>query len=173
MLSSSSFALGRLSLRSLSGIKCNPARSFAVSHPASSLPSIPGASVNHVAIAVADLPRAMDMYRTTLGARVSEPEAQTAHGVTTVFVELANTKIELLEPLGDKSPILKFLEKNPSGGIHHVCLDVNDIEAAVELMRNNGVRTLTEGTKIGAHGKPVIFLHPKDCGGVLLELQQR
>lgn len=129
--------------------------------------------LNHVAIAVADLAKATSTYRDTLGAKVSEPQAEPDHGVTVVFVNLQNTKIELLEPLGDKSPIAKFLEKNPSGGIHHVCYEVDDIIAARDQMKAMGARVLGDGEpKIGAHGKPVLFLHPKDFCGTLTELEQ-
>ena len=128
--------------------------------------------LNHVAIAVADLEAAAAQYR-RLGARVSEPAPQPEHGVTTVFIELANTKVELLHPLGEASPIAGFLERNPSGGIHHLCFEVDDIEAARRRLQEQGVRVLGDGrTKIGAHGKPVLFLHPKDCSGTLIELEQ-
>lgn len=129
--------------------------------------------LNHVAIAVPDLARGTEIYRTMLGAKVSTPQAEPAHGVTVVFVELPNTKIELLEPLGDNSPIKGFLEKNPSGGIHHVCYEVADILAARDHLKAGGARVLGDGNpKIGAHGKPVLFLHPKDFLGTLVELEQ-
>jgi methylmalonyl-CoA/ethylmalonyl-CoA epimerase len=129
--------------------------------------------LNHVAIAVTDLERSTALYRDTLGARVSPPLPQPDHGVTVVFVELPNTKIELLEPLGDNSPIAKFLEKNSDGGMHHVCYEVADIRAARDRLKEKGVRVLGDGEpKIGAHGKPVLFLHPKDFGGTLVELEQ-
>jgi methylmalonyl-CoA/ethylmalonyl-CoA epimerase len=129
--------------------------------------------LNHVAIAVNDLDRSTALYRDTLGARVSAPLPQPEHGVTVVFVELPNTKIELLEPLGDNSPIAKFLEKNSDGGMHHVCYEVNDIRAARDKLKASGARVLGDGEpKIGAHGKPVLFLHPKDFGGTLVELEQ-
>lgn len=128
--------------------------------------------LNHIAIAVPDLDKATAFYRDVLQATVSAPQPLPEHGVTTVFVELDNTKIELLLPLGDKSPIQKFLDKNKSGGLHHVCLEVDDIEAAVAAVKGAGVRCLSPTTRIGAHGKPVMFLHPADCGGVLLELEQ-
>ena len=129
--------------------------------------------LNHVAIAVPDLARGTGVYRTMLGAKVSAPQAEPAHGVTVVFVELPNTKIELLEPLGDDSPIAGFLEKNPSGGIHHVCYEVDDILAARDHLKAQGARVLGDGNpKIGAHGKPVLFLHPKDFCGTLVELEQ-
>jgi methylmalonyl-CoA/ethylmalonyl-CoA epimerase len=129
--------------------------------------------LNHVAIAVNDLDRSTALYRDTLGARVSAPLPQPEHGVTVVFVELPNTKIELLEPLGDNSPIAKFLEKNCDGGMHHVCYEVDDIRAARDKLRASGARVLGDGEpKIGAHGKPVLFLHPKDFGGTLVELEQ-
>ena len=129
--------------------------------------------LNHVAIAVNDLDRSSALYRDTLGARVSPPLPQPEHGVTVVFVELPNTKIELLEPLGDNSPIAKFLEKNSDGGMHHVCYEVEDIRAARDRLKDKGARVLGDGEpKIGAHGKPVLFLHPKDFGGTLVELEQ-
>ncbi len=129
--------------------------------------------LNHVAIAVPDLAKGTAIYRTMLGATVSEPQAEPAHGVTVVFVELPNTKIELLEPLGDGSPIKAFLDKNPSGGIHHVCYEVADIIAARDHLKSEGARVLGDGNpKTGAHGKPVLFLHPKDFCGTLVELEQ-
>ncbi|MEQ8825629.1 MAG: methylmalonyl-CoA epimerase [Filomicrobium sp.] len=129
--------------------------------------------LNHVAIAVSDLDAAVANYRDTLGAKVSEPQAEPDHGVTVVFVELPNTKIEFLEPLGENSPIAKFLEKNPNGGIHHVCYEVEDIIAARDKLKATGARVLGDGEpKIGAHGKPVLFLHPKDFCGTLTELEQ-
>ena len=129
--------------------------------------------LNHVAIAVPDLEKAAAMYRDTLGATVSAPADEPDHGVTVVFVELPNTKIELLHPLGDASPIQAFLDKNPSGGMHHVCYEVDDIMAARDKMRADGARVLGNGEpKIGAHGKPVLFLHPKDFCGTLVELEQ-
>ena len=127
--------------------------------------------LNHVAIVVPDLEGAAAVYRDLLGARVSEPLELPEHGVTTVFVELPNTKIELLHPLGDASPIAKFLEKNNSGGIHHVCYEVDDIEVAAAKLKAEGARVLG-GIKIGAHDKPVLFLHPKDFCGTLVELEQ-
>jgi len=129
--------------------------------------------VNHVAIAVPDLAAATAAYRDTLGATVSAPQALPEHGVTVVFVELPNTKIELLEPLGERSPIAAFLEKSPSGGMHHVCYEVEDILAARDQLKAGGARVLGDGEpKIGAHGKPVLFLHPKDFFGTLIELEQ-
>jgi methylmalonyl-CoA/ethylmalonyl-CoA epimerase len=129
--------------------------------------------LNHVAIAVRDIAKAADVYRSTLGAAVSEPVPQPAHGVTTVFINLPNTKIELLEPLGNGSPIAKFLERNPDGGIHHVCYEVEDIVAARDKLKSLGMRVLGDGEpKIGAHGKSVLFLHPKDFCGTLIELEQ-
>ena len=129
--------------------------------------------LNHVAIAVKDLAAASAVYRDTLGAEVSEPVAQPDHGVTVVFITLPNTKIELLEPLGQDSPIGKFLERNPDGGIHHVCYEVDDILAARDRLKAGGARVLGSGEpKIGAHGKPVLFLHPKDFLGTLVELEQ-
>ena len=129
--------------------------------------------LNHVAIAVPSLASASAQYRGTLGAEVSEPVPQPAHGVTVVFVTLPNTKIELLEPLGEKSPIAAFLERNPAGGIHHICYEVGDIIAARDKLKAAGARVLGDGEpKIGAHGKPVLFLHPKDFNGALVELEQ-
>lgn len=128
--------------------------------------------LNHVAIAVPDLEAATAMYRDILGATVSEQQGLPEHGVTTVFVNLDNTKLELLHPLGDKSPIAGFLQKNKAGGIHHICIEVNDIEEAVKQLKAKNIRCLSENTRIGAHGKPVMFLHPKDCNGVLVEIEQ-
>ena len=129
--------------------------------------------LNHVSIAVRDLEGAVATYRDTLGAEVSAPQAEPDHGVTVVFVTLPNTKIEFLEPLGEGSPIDKFLEKNPNGGIHHVCYEVDDIIAARDQLKAAGARVLGDGEpKIGAHGKPVLFLHPKDFLGTLTELEQ-
>ena len=129
--------------------------------------------LNHVAIAVRDIAKAARTYRETLGAEVSEAVPQPEHGVTTVFITLPNTKIELLEPLGAESPIAKFLERNPDGGIHHICYEVDDILAARDQLTKQGARVLGSGEpKIGAHGKPVLFLHPKDFCGTLVELEQ-
>ncbi|GAB0496928.1 hypothetical protein MMPV_008249 [Pyropia vietnamensis] len=128
--------------------------------------------LNHVAVAVPDLAAATAFYRDVLGAAVSAPAAQAAHGVTTVFVGLGNTQLELLSPLGTDSPIANFLARRPAGGIHHVCVEVGDLPAAVAVLRSRGVRLLADEIKVGAHGKGVMFLHPGDCGGVLLELEQ-
>jgi methylmalonyl-CoA/ethylmalonyl-CoA epimerase len=129
--------------------------------------------LNHVAIAVPALAAAAAVYRNALGAEVSEPVPQPEHGVTVVFVTLPNAKIELLEPLGAKSPIAAFLERNPSGGMHHVCYEVEDILAARDRLKAAGARVLGDGEpKIGAHGKPVLFLHPKDFCGTLVEIEQ-
>jgi methylmalonyl-CoA/ethylmalonyl-CoA epimerase len=129
--------------------------------------------LNHVAIAVPNLKEASELYRQTLGADVSEPVPQPAHGVTVVFVTLPNTKIELLEPLGEKSPIAAFLERNAAGGIHHICYEVDNIIAARDHLKAAGARVLGDGEpKIGAHGKPVLFLHPKDFNGTLVEIEQ-
>ena len=129
--------------------------------------------LNHVAIAVPDLAAASAIYRDTLGAKVSVPQALPEHGVTVVFIDTGNSKIELLEPLGEGSPIASFLEKNPSGGMHHLCYEVDDILAARDRLRASGARVLGDGEpKIGAHGKPVLFLHPKDFAGTLVELEQ-
>jgi methylmalonyl-CoA/ethylmalonyl-CoA epimerase len=127
--------------------------------------------LNHVAIAVGNIAEAADVYRRMLGAEVSAPVPQPDHGVTTVFISLPNTKIELLEPLGTDSPIAKFLERNPQGGMHHVCYEVPDIVAARDRLKSQGARALGD-PKIGAHGKPVLFLHPKDFCGTLVELEQ-
>jgi methylmalonyl-CoA/ethylmalonyl-CoA epimerase len=129
--------------------------------------------LNHVAIAVPDLAAASAVYRDMLGARLTEPQALPEHGVTVVFIDTGNTKIELLEPLGEGSPIAAFLEKNPAGGMHHLCYEVADIIAARDRLKAAGARVLGDGTpKIGAHGKPVLFLHPKDFLGTLVELEQ-
>lgn len=129
--------------------------------------------LNHVAIAVPNLEKGTEIYRSMLGAAVSAPQAEPSHGVTVVFVELPNTKIELLEPLGENSPIAAFLEKHPAGGIHHVCYEVDDILSARDRLMAKGARVLGDGNpKIGAHGKPVLFLHPKDFCGTLVELEQ-
>ncbi|MET0629517.1 MAG: methylmalonyl-CoA epimerase [Xanthobacteraceae bacterium] len=129
--------------------------------------------LNHVAIAVRDLAKAAEVYRRTLGAEVSAAVPQPDHGVTTVFITLPNTKIELIAPLGAASPIAKFLERSPDGGIHHVCYEVDDILAARDRLKAQGARVLGDGEpKIGAHGKPVLFLHPKDFCGTLVEIEQ-
>ena len=129
--------------------------------------------LNHIAIAVPDLAAASAIYRDTLGAKVSAPQALPEHGVTVVFIDTGNCKIELLEPLGEESPIASFLEKNPSGGMHHLCYEVDDILTARDRLMASGARVLGDGTpKTGAHGKPVLFLHPKDFAGTLIELEQ-
>jgi len=129
--------------------------------------------LNHIAIAVPDLAAAVARYRDVLGADVTEPRELPEHGVTVVFVNLENTKVELLEPLGEASPIAKFLEGNPSGGMHHLCYEVDDIIAARDRLLREGARVLGDGDpKTGAHGKPVLFLHPKDFCGTLVELEQ-
>ena len=129
--------------------------------------------LNHVAIAVRELGKAAAIYRDLLGVEVSAAVPQPEHGVTTVFVTLPNTKIELLEPLGDTSPIAKFLDRNPDGGIHHICYEVEDIRVVRDALKAGGARVLGDGEpKIGAHGKPVLFLHPKDFAGTLVELEQ-
>ena len=129
--------------------------------------------LNHVAIAVSDIAKASKVYHDTLGAEVSAKVAQPDHGVSTVFITLPNTKIELLEPLGADSPIAKFLERNPDGGIHHVCYEVPNIRVARDKLKAQGARVLGDGEpKIGAHGKPVLFLHPKDFSGALVEIEQ-
>ena len=129
--------------------------------------------LNHVAIAVPDLERAAEQYRSTLGAEVGPAQDEPDHGVTVVFITLPNTKIELLYPLGETSPIQSFLDKNPSGGIHHICYEVDDIRKARDQLIEAGSQVLGKGEpKIGAHGKPVLFLHPKDFNGTLIELEQ-
>lgn len=129
--------------------------------------------LNHVAIAVPDLAAASELYRTMLGAEVGSPLPQPDHGVTVVFIELPNTKIELLEPLGEASPIRRFLEKNASGGIHHVCYEVDDITEARDHLVAHGARVLGDGNpRIGAHGKPVLFIHPAEFNGTLIELEE-
>ncbi len=129
--------------------------------------------LNHVAIAVPNLAAASAIYRNTLGAKLTEPQMLPEHGVTVVFIDVGNTKIELLEPLGVDLPIAAFLAKNPSGGMHHVCYEVPDIVAARDRLKEQGARILGDGEpKIGAHGKPVLFLHPKDFNGTLIELEQ-
>ena len=129
--------------------------------------------LNHVAIAVPDLEAAAAQYAGTLGAKVAPPQDEPDHGVTVVFIDLPNTKIELLHPLGDTSPIAGFLAKNPAGGIHHICYEVDDIIAAADKLKAEGARVLGDGSpKIGAHGKPVLFLHPKDFNGCLVELEE-
>ncbi len=129
--------------------------------------------LNHVAIVVPDLAAAAAMYKQTLGGNVTEPVDLPDHGVTTVFVELPNTKIELLHPLGEASPVQKFLDNNPTGGMHHVCYEVEDIHAAIAHLEKEGARVLGDGKpSIGAHGLPVVFLHPKDFCGTLVELEE-
>ncbi|XP_065889108.1 methylmalonyl-CoA epimerase, mitochondrial-like isoform X2 [Dysidea avara] len=128
--------------------------------------------LNHIAVAVPDLEKASALYRDVFGATVSEAVPLPAHGVTTVFVDLGNTKIELLHPLGDNSPIQSFLDRKPEGGMHHICIEVDDIKAAMESVQST-IRLLNQHPKIGAHGKPVVFLHPKDCDGVLVELEEK
>jgi methylmalonyl-CoA/ethylmalonyl-CoA epimerase len=129
--------------------------------------------LNHVAIAVPNLAEAAALYANALGAKVSQPVPHPEHGVTVVFVALPNTKVELLEPLGERSPVAAFLERNPSGGIHHICYEVEDIQAASAHLKASGARVLGDGEpKIGAHGKPVLFLHPKDFNGTLIEIEQ-
>jgi len=129
--------------------------------------------LNHVAIAVPDIAAAAALYRDTLGAQVSPPVDQPEHGVTTVFIELPNTKVELITPLGEASPIRGFLERNPFGGIHHICYEVSDVRRAAAELSANGARVLGSGEpKIGAHGKPVVFVHPKDFLGTLIELEE-
>ncbi len=129
--------------------------------------------LNHVALAVPDLAAAAALYADTLGAEVSEPVDLPEHGVSTVFVTLSNTKIELLHPLGDNSPIAAFLARNAGGGVHHICYEVADIHAASEQLQTKGLRVLGDGKpRIGAHGKPVLFLHPKDLCGTLVEIEQ-
>ncbi|XP_031572035.1 uncharacterized protein LOC116306131 [Actinia tenebrosa] len=128
--------------------------------------------LNHVAIAVPDLDKASNLYKNVFGAKVSDSQALPEHGVYTVFVDLGNTKIELLHPLGEKSPISGFLKNKPDGGIHHICIEVKNIKEAMKDLKEHKIRALSSEPKIGAHGKPVVFLHPKDCGGVLVELEE-
>jgi methylmalonyl-CoA/ethylmalonyl-CoA epimerase len=129
--------------------------------------------LNHIALATPDLDKATKLYRESLGAQVSAPLPLPEHGVTVVFVEASNTKIELLQPLGENSPIAKFLEKNPDGGMHHICFEVDDLLAARDTLKATGARVLGDGApRIGAHGKPVLFLHPKDFQGTLIEIEQ-
>ena len=129
--------------------------------------------LNHIAIAVPNIKEAADQYKNIFGAKVSEEVEQPDHGVTTVFIDLGNTKIELLEVLGENSPIQKFIDKNPKGGMHHICLEVENINDAIEKLNTHEVSiTGTGKPKIGAHGKPVVFLHPKDCNGTLIELEE-
>lgn len=128
--------------------------------------------INHIAIATPDLEKSAALYKDILGAKVSEKHPQPDHGVTVVFVELGDTKIELLNPLGDKSPIQNFLDKNKSGGMHHICLEVDNIHEAMKDLKAKNIRLLSPEPKIGAHGKPVVFLHPKDCNGTLVELEE-
>jgi len=144
--------------------------SASMNDPPASLWSL--GKLNHIAIACTDLKKASDFYRDILGAKVSEPVALAEHGVYTVFVNLGNTKIELLHPFGDKSPIQNFLDKNKGGGMHHICIEVKNIENAMADVKSKKVRCLSEKPTIGAHGKPVVFLHPKDCNGVLIELEE-
>ncbi|MDF1817692.1 MAG: methylmalonyl-CoA epimerase [Immundisolibacteraceae bacterium] len=129
--------------------------------------------LNHVAIATGNLEQAAELYKTVLATndQVSAPQALPDHGVTTVFVDTGNTKLELLEPLGEGSPIAAFLQRNPAGGVHHLCFEVEELTAAIDQLKAAGMRVLGE-PKIGAHGLPVVFLHPKDCGGVLIELEE-
>jgi len=128
--------------------------------------------LNHIAIATPDLAKSSSLYENILGAEISEPQHLPEHGVTTVFVNLGNTKLELLHPLGEKSPIQGFLDKNKSGGLHHICIEVDNIMNAMDEVKRNGIRCLSPQPRIGAHNKPVVFLHPKDCAGVLVELEE-
>ncbi|XP_015274985.1 PREDICTED: methylmalonyl-CoA epimerase, mitochondrial [Gekko japonicus] len=150
-------------------------RRLSVSHPLAQ--KSPGClwklgRLNHVAIAVPDLEKAKLFYEEVLGAAVSETVPLPTHGVYTVFVDLGNTKLELLHPLGDDSPVAGFLQKNKAGGMHHVCIEVDNIKDAIAGLKEKQIRVLSDEAKIGAHGKPVVFLHPKDCGGVLVELEE-
>jgi len=128
--------------------------------------------MNHVAVVTPDLDKSASFYRDTLGGDVSEKQELPEHGVTVVFVKLGDTKLELLEPLGEKSPVAAFLKKNALGGMHHICIETNDIEAAMKDLKAEGIRLLSDKPRIGAHGKPVVFMHPKDCNGVLVELEE-
>ncbi|XP_037688793.1 methylmalonyl-CoA epimerase, mitochondrial [Choloepus didactylus] len=149
-------------------------RTFSVSQPLhkGASPEWNLGRLNHVAIAVPDLEKAMAFYKNVLGAQVSDVVPVPEHGVSVVFVNLGNTKMELLHPLGNNSPVAGFLQKNKVGGMHHVCIEVDDINAAMKDLKKKKIRILSEEVKIGAHGKPVIFLHPKDCDGVLVEMEQ-
>ncbi len=124
--------------------------------------------LNHVAIATPNMAKSMAFYKNVFGATVTDPKPQPEHGVSTSFIDLGNTKLELLHPFGDKSPISNFLAKNPMGGVHHICIEVNDIMLAMKTLKEHEIRVLNDEPKIGAHGLPVVFLHPKDCGGVLV-----
>ena len=155
-----------------SNIIFHATRSFSASPVPPDSPIWKLGKLNHVAVATPDLANSTSLYRDVLGAEVSQPQDLPDHGVTVVFVQLDNTKIELLHPLGAKSPIQGFLDKNKNGGIHHVCIEVNDITAAVKDLKAKNIRCLSEEPRIGAHGKPVMFLHPKDCAGVLVEIEQ-
>ena len=129
--------------------------------------------LNHIAIAVPNLLEAANTYKNTLGAKVGAPIKQQEHGVTVIFVDLPNSKLELISPLGERSPIENFLKKNPNGGIHHICFEVEDIQKSIKKLKNEGAQVLGTGeAKIGAHGKPVVFLHPKDFNGTLIELEE-
>jgi len=184
-------ACGNKNMHQLLPSHSQPQRSFVSSSSSSSssspspVPDLPKVNItkksvwelgqlNHVAIAVPDLNRSRQFYKEVLQAKdVSEPVDLPAHGVTTVFVSLGNTKIELLAPFGEMSPVENFLQKNKDGGIHHICIEVDDIHQAMQEITAKGIRSLDKKPKIGAHNNPVIFLHPKDCGGVLVELEQR
>mmetsp|Transcript_4656 Transcript_4656/g.7499 ORF Transcript_4656/g.7499 Transcript_4656/m.7499 type:complete len:166 (+) Transcript_4656:81-578(+) len=157
-----------LSKRSLQTSK----QTFQTIRNQSSIASLKVGRLNHVAIAVPDLKKSSALYRDILGAKVSGEENLPEHGVTTVFVELDNTKIELLHPYGENSPIANFLKSKPKGGIHHVCLEVENVDKAIEELIEKGVTVLSKESKIGAHGKPVVFIHPKEFDGVLVELEQ-
>ncbi|KAI5619744.1 methylmalonyl-CoA epimerase, mitochondrial [Silurus asotus] len=160
--------------------RCSAHQSLSVRAVSSSLPISQSFSsclwklgrLNHVAIAVPDLEKATALYRDVLGAQVSDTVPLPEHGVYTVFVELGNTKLELLHPLGEKSPISGFLQKNKAGGMHHICIEVDDIHSAIADLKAKNIRLLSPEPRIGAHGKPVMFLHPKDCDGVLVEIEQ-
>lgn len=128
--------------------------------------------LNHIALGTPQIESASEFYKTKLNLTPSEKHPQPDHGVNTVFVDVGNTKLELLDQLGSDSPIKAFMSKNQLGGVHHLCFEVDDIEAAVADLKSKGIRLLSEKTKIGAHGKPVMFIHPKDCGGVLIELEE-
>lgn len=130
--------------------------------------------LNHIAIATNGVNKASELYKNILNLKTSDSNELTEHGVNTVFVDLSNTKLELLDPIGEsKSPIWSFLQKNPNGGIHHICLEVDNIYAAIDDLKERGIRVLSDSPKTGAHGKPVVFLHPKDCNGILIEFEQK
>jgi len=152
---------------------CNKPPSYPKGVPDAFPKSLRLGRLNHVAIAVPNLTEAVTLYKDILGATVSNPVPQKEHGVTTVFVDLGNSKIELIHPFGENSPIASFLEKKPGGGIHHICLEVDNVTEAVKELQQKGIKVIDPKPKIGAHGKPVVFLHPKSMNGVLVELEEK